>query len=88
PRPKTFVAAMLGGAMGGFFIGAMSSWGGTVIGLNTVFGPSGLLALPLMTTADGAIFTAMSIYLIGLIIAYTSGFLFTYLIGTKGVDLS
>ncbi len=92
PRPKTFVAAMLGAAMGGFFLGAMSTWGGITVGLNTMFGPSGLLATPMMMALIGGgvghVGTAIGIYLTALIISYASGFGFTYLIGTKGVDLS
>lgn len=92
PRPKTFVAAMLGAAVGGFFLGALSTWTGLTIGLNTMFGPSGLLAAPMMVAKThgtiGHIELAIPIYILSLIIAYVSGFGFTYLIGTKGVDLS
>lgn len=92
PRPKTFIAAMLGAAVGGFFLGAMSTWGGITVGLNTMFGPSGLLATPMMMALIGGtighVGSAIGIYLTALIISYASGFGFTYLIGTKGVDLS
>ena len=98
PRPKTFVAAMLGAAVGGFYLGALSEWGNLTIGLNTVFGPSGLLALPMIVGHWGSdsidpyyvghIGIAMAIYISGLFVAYTSGFIFMQLIGTKGVDLS
>ncbi len=91
PRPKTFVAAMLGAAVGGFFLGAMSTWGGLTVGLNTMFGPSGLLAAPMMIGKFGGtighVGGAISIYMVALIFSYLSGFGFTYLIGTKGVDL-
>lgn len=50
PRLKPFVTACCGGAMGGFFIGTIA-WMGLPIGLNTVFGPSGLVSIPLMTSA-------------------------------------
>ncbi|EFE24818.1 hypothetical protein EDWATA_00151 [Edwardsiella tarda ATCC 23685] len=46
---KPFVTACLGGAGGGFFIGRVV-WLGLPVGLNTVFGPSGLLTIPLMTS--------------------------------------
>ncbi len=92
PRPKTFLAAMLGAAVGGFFLGAVSSWGGVTVGLNTMFGPSGLLAAPMMIAKVGGnighVGMAVSIYILALLISYASGFGFTYLIGTKGVDLS
>ncbi len=93
PRPKTFVASMLGAAVGGFFLGALSSWGNVTVGLNTMFGPSGLLAAPMMVAKfgdglPGHVGAAIPIYLIALLISYVSGFGFTYLIGTKGVDLS
>ncbi|MBN4724532.1 PTS transporter subunit EIIC, partial [Escherichia coli] len=51
PRMKPFVTACLGGACGGFFVGLIA-WLGLPVGLNTVFGPSGLVALPLMTSGS------------------------------------
>ncbi|BDU67422.1 MAG: PTS system N-acetylmuramic acid-specific EIIBC component [Candidatus Tyloplasma litorale] len=92
PRPKTFVAAMLGASIGGLFLGALSSWGGITVGLNTMFGPSGLLAAPMMTAkindVIGNVGKAIPLYLSALIISYISGYGFMQLIGTKGVDLS
>lgn len=92
PRPKTFLAAMLGASVGGFFLGAMSSWGGVTVGLNTMFGPSGLLAAPMMMAkidgTVGHVGLGISLYVLALIISYLSGFGFMQLIGTKGVDLS
>ncbi len=92
PRPKTFVASMLGAAVGGFYLGMLSAFGLTV-GLNTMFGPSGLLAAPMMVMkigsgAVGNVGLAILIYLSALLLSYAGGFGFTYLIGTKGVDLS
>ena len=55
--------------------------------MNTVFGPSGLVAVPLMTSHDG-IFVGMAIYAVGLVVAYVAGFVFTWLFGSRGVDLS
>jgi len=86
PRLKPFITACLGGAVGGFFMGLVA-WLGLPIGLNTVFGPSGLVAIPLMTSHQG-IFVAMAIYVVGILIAYTAGFIITWLFGSKHVDLS
>ncbi|OEF27685.1 PTS N-acetylmuramic acid transporter subunit IIBC [Vibrio rumoiensis] len=86
PRVKPFVTACIGGAAGGFFIGLVS-YLGLPVGLNTVFGPSGVVSLPLMTS-DIGIFPAMIVYGAGLIISYSVGFLVTLFFGTKNVDLS
>ncbi|MFV0264110.1 MAG: PTS N-acetylmuramic acid transporter subunit IIBC [Kluyvera sp.] len=86
PRMKPFVTACLGGACGGFFIGLVA-WLGLPVGLNTVFGPSGLVALPLMTSNSG-IYAGMAVYAAGLAVAYLCGFLLTWLFGSKNVDLS
>lgn len=86
PRMKPFITACFGGACGGFFIGLVA-WMGLPIGLNTVFGPSGLVALPLMTSNSG-IYAGMAVYAAGLAVAYFCGFLLTWLFGSKNVDLS
>jgi N-acetylmuramic acid PTS system EIICB component len=86
PRVKPFVTACFGGAIGGFFIGLVSYFG-IPIGLNTVFGPSGIVALPLMTSESG-IFVGMAVFAVGLAISYVSGFLLTLFFGVKNVDLS
>ncbi len=86
PRVKPFVTACIGGSAGGFFIGLVS-YMGLPIGLNTVFGPSGIVALPLMTSSSG-IFAGMAIFTIGLLISYLVGFAMTWFFGTKNVDLS
>ncbi|EKT61033.1 PTS N-acetylmuramic acid transporter subunit IIBC [Providencia sneebia] len=85
PRVKPFITACFGGAAGGFFIGAIS-WMGLPVGLNTVFGPSGLIAIPLMTSAQGVL-SGMAVYIGGLAVAYICGFIFTYFFGSKDVDL-
>ncbi|EMT6576234.1 MULTISPECIES: PTS N-acetylmuramic acid transporter subunit IIBC [Providencia] len=85
PRMKPFVTACLGGAAGGFFVGLVA-WMGLPVGLNTVFGPSGLVAIPMMTSADG-VFPGMLVYVGGLFTSYLFGFIFTYFFGTKNVDL-
>lgn len=86
PRVKPFITACIGGAAGGFYIGLISYFG-LPVGLNTVFGPSGIVALPLMTSNSG-IFIAMAVYGSGLCVSYAAGFAATYLWGTKDVDLS
>lgn len=86
PRVKPFVTACIGGAAGGFFIGLISMMG-LPVGLNTVFGPSGVVALPLMTSNLG-IFAGMLVFASGLIISYVVGFITTLLFGCKNVDLS
>ncbi|KYN23918.1 PTS N-acetylmuramic acid transporter subunit IIBC [Vibrio cidicii] len=86
PRVKPFVTACIGGAAGGFFIGLVS-YLGLPVGLNTVFGPSGIVAVPLMTSNSG-IFVGMAVFVIGLLISYAVGFLATYFFGSKDVDLS
>ncbi|NAX21882.1 PTS N-acetylmuramic acid transporter subunit IIBC [Vibrio sp. V39_P1S14PM300] len=86
PRVKPFVTACIGGAAGGFFVGLIA-YLGMPVGLNTVFGPSGIVAIPLMTS-DSGIFPAMLVFVAGLLISYLVGFLATYLFGCKNVDLS
>ncbi|MCG6411383.1 PTS N-acetylmuramic acid transporter subunit IIBC [Vibrio fluvialis] len=86
PRVKSFVTACVGGAAGGFFIGLVS-YLGLPVGLNTVFGPSGIVAIPLMTSNSG-IFAGMAVFVIGLLISYVVGFIATYFVGSKNVDLS
>ncbi|WP_194436074.1 PTS N-acetylmuramic acid transporter subunit IIBC [Vibrio fluminensis] len=86
PRVKPFVTACIGGAAGGFFIGLVSFLG-LPVGLNTVFGPSGIVAIPLMTSNEG-IFVGMAVFVGGLLISYVAGFFATLLFGTKDIDLS
>ena len=73
PRVKPFITACCGGSLGGFVVGLIS-WMGLPVGLNTVFGPSGIVALPLMTSAQG-IFPGMMVYGLGLAVAYFGGYL-------------
>ncbi|MGL4589792.1 MAG: PTS N-acetylmuramic acid transporter subunit IIBC [Mycoplasmatales bacterium] len=86
PRVRPFFTAMAGGAVGGLFIGTVAMFG-FPFGLNTVFGPSGLLAVFTMKSADPSPVMAMLMYLAALAVAYVAGFIFTYLWGTKNVDL-
>lgn len=85
PRMKPFITACLGGAAGGLFIGLVA-WSGLPMGLNSAFGPSGLVALPLMTSAHG-ILPAMAVYAGGMLISYLGGFIFTALFGCRNVNL-
>lgn len=86
PRIKPFITACLGGACGGFVIG-LFAWFGYPVGLNSVFGPSGMLALPLMTSAHGPFF-GMGVYLTGMVSAWIGGFMITWFFASKNVDLS
>ncbi len=85
PRVKPFITACIGGACGGFFLGLIA-YIGYPIGLNTVFGPSGVVSIPLMTSNQG-IFFAILIYVLALLIAYIAGFILTLLFGTKNINL-
>lgn len=85
PRMKPFITACIGGAAGGLFIGTIA-WLGLPVGLNSAFGPSGLVALPLMTSAKG-IFPAIAVYGVGIVISWVCGFIITLLFGCKNVDL-
>ncbi len=86
PRVKPFITACLGGAVGGFFLG-MVAYMGLPVGLNTVFGPSGIVSIPLMTSARG-IYAGILVYVAGLLVSYAAGFIITWLFGSKNVDLS
>lgn len=86
PRVKPFVTACLGGAVGGFFMGTIA-YLGLPVGLNTVFGPSGIVSIPLMTSAQG-IYAGMMVYIAGLLVSYAAGFIITWFFGSKNVDLS
>lgn len=88
PRIKPFITACIGGAIGGFWIGAYNLWGGDNIGLNTMFGPSGLLMLPLMTTINQVVWKGVLVALGGIVISYGAGFVLTYYFGYKNIDLT
>ena len=85
PRMKPFITACIGGGIGGLFIGTVA-WLGLPVGLNSAFGPSGLVALPLMTSNSG-ILPAIAVYGGGVMISYLAGFILTALFGCKNVDL-
>ncbi|WP_336238635.1 PTS N-acetylmuramic acid transporter subunit IIBC [Enterobacter chuandaensis] len=85
PRMKPFITACIGGAVGGLFIGTVAQLG-LPVGLNSAFGPSGLVALPLMTSESG-ILPAIAVYGGGVLISYIAGFMLTAMFGSKNVDL-
>ncbi|WP_395303660.1 PTS N-acetylmuramic acid transporter subunit IIBC [Enterobacter sp. ECC-019] len=85
PRMKPFITACIGGAVGGLFIGTVAQLG-LPVGLNSAFGPSGLVALPLMTSERGII-PAITVYGGGVLISYIAGFMLTAMFGSKNVDL-
>lgn len=72
PYSKVFLTTCIGAGFGGAFIVA------TKVGC-TGWGPSGLLALPLMTAGAGSPTASMLNYLLGLAIACTAGFVMTSL---------
>lgn len=86
PRLKPFITACFGGAVGGFFIGLVA-YMGLPIGLNTVFGPSGLVSIPLMTSSQG-IYAGIMVYIAGVFISYAVFCLKKKLFGCKNVDLT
>lgn len=77
PRIKPFITASIGAAFGGFFIGSILMWTNINFGLNAMFGPSGILATFMMTTKNGEIILAASMYLISCFIAIIAGCLIT-----------
>lgn len=77
PRIKPFITTAIGAGIGGFFLGAILMWGNVSFGLNAMFGPSGFLALFMMTTTTGNIGLAVIIFLSGAIISIVSGLLIT-----------
>ena len=87
PRTKVLIATCIGASIGGFVIGSINTWGGIDMGLNTAFGPSGVLSILLMTTKEGNIGISMGIYLASFLSASVAGFLATATFGTKNVDL-
>jgi PTS system sucrose-specific IIC component len=71
PMGKPFITAGLGAGFGGMFCMAMKV-------AATTWGPSGILALPIMVAGgDNPVFQ-MACYAIGLVISYIMGFIFTY----------
>jgi len=79
PRVKPFFTSMLGGGIGGVYIGILAKLG-VPFGLNTVFGSSGLLGSFAMTSEKG-VGIAILLYLSALLVAYVAGFILTMLFG-------
>lgn len=70
PHPKAFLSSCLGAGFGGAFIVAIKV-------SSTGWGPSGLLALPLMTAGSSSALVNMLNYVMGLAIACIAGFIIT-----------
>lgn len=76
PRIKPFVVSCITALFGGFFIGAISLWGGVHLGMNAATGPGGLVATIMMTTADGNVVVGILVYLSAVLLTYFLGALF------------
>ena len=70
PMGKPFITAGLGAGFGGAFCMAMKV-------AATTWGPSGVLALPIMVAGGNSATTQMMCYVIGLVISYIMGFIIT-----------
>ena len=70
PMGKPFFTAGFGAAFGGAFVMAMQV-------ASTTWGPSGVLAFPVMTAGPNSAVMSMAFYGIGLIISYIMGFIVT-----------
>lgn len=70
PMGKPFFTAGFGAAFGGAFVMAMQV-------ASTTWGPSGILAFPVMTAGPSGAVLSMVYYGIGLVISYLMGFLIT-----------
>ena len=70
PMGKPFITAGLGAGFGGAFCMAMKV-------AATTWGPSGVLALPIMVAGGNSAVATMCFYAVGLVISYIMGFLFT-----------
>ncbi|QHX35746.1 PTS system, N-acetylmuramic acid-specific IIB component [Spiroplasma sp. TIUS-1] len=76
PRIKPFVVSCITAAFGGFYIGAISLWGGVQLGMNAPTGPGGLVATIMMTTVDGNVLVGVMVYLSAVILTYFLGAMF------------
>jgi PTS system sucrose-specific IIC component len=70
PMGKPFITAGLGAGFGGAFCMAMKV-------AATTWGPSGILALPIMIAGGDSAVVQMICYAIGLVISYIMGFVIT-----------
>ncbi|QVJ95679.1 PTS transporter subunit EIIC [Mycoplasma mycoides] len=77
PRIRPFVTASIAAGFGGFFLGSIYLWGNVHFGLNSMFGPSGILATFMMTTQDKNIGLGVCIYLLGCLVSIIFGILIT-----------
>ena len=75
PMGKPFITAGLGAGFGGAFVMLMHV-------MSIAWGPSGLVAIPLMKTP-----IMMLYYFLGLVIAYIMGFIITWF-GIKAQDVA
>lgn len=71
PLGKPFLTSCLGGGFGGAFVMAMQV-------ASTSWGPSGLLALPLVTAGPNGAVMGMVLYFTGLCISASMGFIITW----------
>ena len=72
PLGKPFITAGLGAGFGGAFVNLMQV-------ASTTWGPSGLLGCFVMTAGEGGAALSVAWFVIGLVISYIMGFIFTYL---------
>ena len=70
PMGKPFISAGLGAGFGGAFVMAMQV-------AATAWGPSGLLALFVMTAGPHGVAASVGCYAVGLVICYIMGFIVT-----------
>ena len=70
PMGKPFISAGLGAGFGGAFVMAMQV-------AATAWGPSGLLALFVMTAGPHGVAASVGCYAVGLVICYIMGFVVT-----------
>ncbi|MET9292022.1 PTS transporter subunit EIIC [Streptomyces sp. NPDC003077] len=78
PLGRPFVTACVGGAFGGGFVGLFHQLGDTVGA--TAIGPSGWALFPLVRGNHGPA-TTLTVYALGLLVGYLTGFLATYFFG-------
>lgn len=71
PMGKPFITAGLGAGFGGAFVNLMQV-------ASTTWGPSGLLGCFVMTAGKGGAAMSVAWFVVGLIISYIMGFIFTY----------
>ena len=69
---KPFITAGIGAGFGGAFVMAMQV-------AATIWGPSGLLAVFVMTAGPAGATMSVLFYVVGLIISYIMGFIITYI---------